>query len=75
MLIPVIPLPENSQKECSLSKQLIQDLDCSIPLIPHSHQKLSCLKSGVRVGSHDPFFSIQLFSGIVSTHRNLDSYD
>ena len=49
MLIPVIPLPENSQKECSLSKQLIQDLDYSIPLIPHSHQKLSCLKSGVRV--------------------------
>ena len=27
MLIPVIPLPEKSQKECSLSKQLIQDLD------------------------------------------------
>ena len=56
MLIPFILLPEKSQKECSLSKQLIQDLDYSIPLIPHSHQKLSCLKSGVRVGSHDPFF-------------------
>ena len=59
MLIPVIPLPEKSQKECSLSKQLIQDLDYSIPLIPHSHLKLSCLKSSVRVGSHD--FSKQLF--------------
>ena len=56
ILFPVIPLPEKSQKECSLSKQLIQDLDYSIPLIPHSHQKVSCLKSGVRVGSHDPFF-------------------
>ena len=54
MLIPVNPLPEKSQKECSLCKQLIQDLDYSIPLILHSHQKLSCLKSGVRVGSHDP---------------------
>ena len=31
------------------------------PLVPHSHQKLGCLKSGVRVGSLDPFFSIQLF--------------
>ena len=60
MLIPVIPLSENSQKECSLSKQLAQDLDYSTPLIPHSHQKLSCFKSGVRVGSQDPFFSIQL---------------
>ena len=59
MLIPVIPLPEKPQKECSLSKQLIQDLDYSIPLIPHSHLKLSCLKSGVRVGLHD--FSKQLF--------------
>ena len=59
MLIPVIPLPEKSQKECSLSKQLIQDLDNSIPLIPHSHLKLSCLKSGVRVGLHN--FSKQLF--------------
>ena len=59
MLIPVIPLPEKSQKECSLSKQLIQDLDYSIPLIPHSHVKLSCIKSSVRVGSHD--FSKQLF--------------
>ena len=39
MLIPVIPLPEKSQKECSLSKQLIQDLDYSIPLTLHSHQK------------------------------------
>ena len=56
MLIPVIPLSEMSQKECSLSKQLIQDLLYSIPLIPHSHVKLNCLKSGVRVGSHDPFF-------------------
>ena len=56
MLTPVFPLPEMSQKECSLSKQLIQDLDYSIPLIPHSHLKLSCLKSGVRVGSHDLFF-------------------
>ena len=37
MLIPVIPLPEKSQKECSLSKQLIQDLLYSIPLTPHSH--------------------------------------
>ena len=44
MLIPVIPLPEKSQTECSLNKQLIQDLDYSIPLIPHSHLKLSCLK-------------------------------
>ena len=59
MLTPVIPLPEKSQKECSLSKQLIQDLDYSIPLISHSHLKLSCLKSSVRVGSHD--FSKQLF--------------
>ena len=75
MLIPVIPLPEKSQKECSLSKQLIQDLDYSIPLIPRSHQKLSCLKSGVRVGSHDPFYRSNYFSGIVSTHRNLDSHD
>ena len=53
------------------SKQLIQDLDYSIPLIPHSHQKLSCLKSGVRVGSHDPFFRFNYFSGIVSAHRIL----
>ena len=64
MLIPVIPLPEKSQKECSLGKQLIQDLDYSIPLI-------SCLKSGVRVGLHDPFFRSNFFSGIVSTHRIL----
>ena len=71
MLIPVIPLPEKSQKECSLSKQLIQDLDYSISLIPHSHLKLSCLKSGVRVGSHDPFFRNNYFSGIVSAHRVL----
>ena len=42
-LIPVIPLPETSQKECSLSKQLIQDLDYSIPIIPHSHLKLKCI--------------------------------
>ena len=56
MLIPFIPLPEKSQRECSLSKQLIQGLDYSIPLMPHSHLKLSC----VRVpGSHD--FSKQLF--------------
>ena len=75
MLIPVIPLPEKSQKECSLSKQLIQDLDYSIPLIPHSHQKLSCLESGVRVSSHNTFFRSNYFSGIVSTHRNLDSHD
>ena len=40
MLTPVFPLPEKSQKEYSLSKQLIQDLDYSIPLIPHSHLKL-----------------------------------
>ena len=72
MLIPVIPLPEKCQKECSLSKQLIQDLDYSIPLIPHSHKMLSCLKSCVWVGSHDPFFRSNYFSGIVSTHRNLD---
>ena len=71
MLIPVIALPEKSQKECSLSKQLIQDLDYSIPLIPHSHLKLSCLKSGERVGSHDPFFQNNYFSGIVSAHRTL----
>ena len=64
MLIPVIPLPEKSQKECSLSKQLIQDLDYSIPLIPHSHQKLSCLKSGVKVGSHDPFFDPIIFQAL-----------
>ena len=69
MLIPVIPLPEKSQKECS--KQLIQDLDYSIPLIPHSHSKLSCLESGVRVGSHDPFFRSNYFSGIVSAQRIL----
>ena len=50
------------------SKQLIQDLDYSIPLIPHSHLKLSCLQSGVRVGSHDPFFRNHYFSGIVSAH-------
>ena len=76
MLIPIIPLPENSQKESSLSKQLIQDLDYSILLIPHSHQKLSCLKSRVFKG---PFvrsiFRSNYFSGIVSTHRNLDSHD
>ena len=70
MFIPVIPLPEKSRKECSLSKQLIQDLDYSIPLIPHSHLKLSCLKSGVRVGSHDPFLrtniSLALFQLIES---------
>ena len=77
MLIPVILLPERSQKECSLdlSKQLIQDLDYRIPQILHSHQRLSCLKSGVRVGSHDPFFLSNYFSSIVSTHRNLDSHD
>ena len=61
MLIPVVPLLEKSQKECSFSKQLIQDLDYSIPLIPHSHQKLSCLKSGVTVVSHDPFFDPIIF--------------
>ena len=71
MLTPVFPLPEKSQKECSLSKQLIQDLDYSIPLIPHSRLKLSCLKSGVRVGSHDPFFRNNYVSGIVSAHRIL----
>ena len=71
MLIPVIPLPEKSQKECSLSKQLIQDLDYSIPLILHSHLKLSCLKSSVRVGSHDSFFRNNYFSGIVLAHRIL----
>ena len=71
MLTPVFPLPEKSQKECSLSKQLIQDLDYSIPLIPHSHLKSSCLKSGARVGSHDPFFRNNSFSGIVSAHRIL----
>ena len=71
MLIPVIPLSEKSQKECSLSKQLIQDLLHSIPLIPHSHLKLNCLKSGVRVGSHDPFFRNNYFSGIVTAHRIL----
>ena len=71
MLTPVFPLPEKSQKECSLSKQLIQDLDYSIPLIPHSHLKLSCLKSGVSVGLHDPFFRNNYFSGIVSAHKIL----
>ena len=71
MFIPVIPLPEKSQKKCSLSKQLIQDLDYSIPLILHSHLKLGCLKSGVRVGSRDPFFRNSYFSGIVSAHRIL----
>ena len=71
MLFPVIPLPEKSQKECSLSKQLIKNLDYSIPIIPHSHFKLSCLKSGIRVGSHDPFFRNSYFSGIVSAHRIL----
>ena len=62
MLIPVIPLPEKSQKECSLSKQLIQDLDYSIPLILHSHShvKLSCLKSGKGRFTRS-IFSIQLF--------------
>ena len=70
MLIPVIPLPEKSQKECSLSKQLIQDLDYSIPLIPHSHLKLTCLKSGVRVDLHD-FQNNYYSSGIVSAHRIL----
>ena len=68
MLIPVIPLPEKSQKECS---QLIQDLLYSIPLIPHSQLKLSCLKSGVRIGSHDPFFRNNYFSGIVTAHSIL----
>ena len=71
MLIPVIPLPEKSQKECSLSKQLIQHLDYSIPLLPHSHLKLSCIESGVRVCSHDPFFRSNYFSGIVSAQRIL----
>ena len=71
MLIPVIPFPEKSQKECSPSKQLIQDLDYSIPQIPHSHLKLSCLKSSVRVGSHDPFVRNNYFSGIVSADRIL----
>ena len=71
MLIPVIPLPEKPQKECSLSKQLIQDLDYSIPLILHSHLKLSCLKSGVRVDSLDPFFRNNYFSGIGTAHRIL----
>ena len=71
MLIPVIPLPEKSQKEYSLSEQLIQNLDYSIPIIPHSNLKLSCLKSGIRVGSHDPFFRNSYFSGIVSAHRIL----
>ena len=75
MLIPVIPLPEKSQKECSLGKQLIQYLDYNIPLMPCLHQKLSCPKSGVRVGSHYPFLQSNYFSGIVSTHRNLDSHD
>ena len=37
MLIPVIPLHEKTQKEFSLSKQLIQDLDYSISLILHLH--------------------------------------
>ena len=69
MLAPVFPLPEKSQKECSLSKQLIQDLDYSISLIPHSHSKLNCLKSGIRVGSHDPFSRNN--SGIVSARRIL----
>ena len=73
MLIPVISLPEKSQKQCSLSKQLIQDLLYSIPLIPHSHLKLNCLKSGVRAGSHDPFFRNNYFSGIVTAHRILIS--
>ena len=71
MLTPVFPLPEKSERGCSLSKQLIQDLDYSIPPIPHSHLKLSCLKSGVRVGSQDPFFRNNYFSGIVSAHRIL----
>ena len=75
MLIPDIPLPENSQKESSLSKQLIQDLDYSIPLIPHSHKKLSCLRSGVRVCSHHPVFRSNYFSGIFSTQKNLDWHD
>ena len=56
MLTPVIPLPEKSRKECSLSKQLIKDLDYSIPLISHSHLKLSCLKSGVRESVHTIHF-------------------
>ena len=73
MLTPVFHLPEKSQKECSLSKQLIQDQDYSIPLVKHSnsHLILSCLKSGVRVGSHDPFFQNNYFSGIVSAHKIL----
>ena len=33
--------------------------------------KSSCLKSGARVGSHDPFFRNNSFSGIVSAHRIL----
>ena len=70
ILIPVIPLPEKSQKERSLSKQRIQDLLYSIPLIPHSHLKL-CLRSGVRVSSQDPFFRNNHFSGIVTAHRIL----
>ena len=84
MLIPVIPLPESLKKNAVLiSKQLIQDLDYSISLIAHSHQKLSCLKSGVRVASHDPcclksgvrvashdpFSRSNYFSGIVSIHK------
>ena len=46
MLIPVIPLPEKSQKECSISKQLIQDLDYSIPLIPPFTPKVKVI--GIR---------------------------
>ena len=61
MLIPVIPLPEKSQKECSLSKQLIQDLDYSISLIPHSHLKLSCLKKWCKGRFTRSIFSKQLF--------------
>ena len=36
---------------------------------------MNVLKSGVRVGLHDPFFRSNYFSGILSTHRNLDSHD
>ena len=54
MLIPVIPLPEKSQKECSL------DMDYSIPLIPHSQLKLSCLKKWCK-GRFTRFFKTIIF--------------
>ena len=71
MLIPVIPLPESLKRNAVLVNNSFKIWITAIPLIPHSHLKLSCLKSGVKVGSHDSFFRNNYFSGLVSAHRIL----